>query len=164
MLQKMECISSFKRFGPISTCHRNWKAALNMNRDSTKCSFIHGYSRYIDFKFSSYFLDEQDWVMDFGDLKAIKNWLDVYWDHAVIVSSDDPKLEFLKQIEQENLIKLTILPEGYTASLEGNCQWVYDSIMPLLSNKTPQVWISSIRIYEHENNYVEKVFGSYPNV
>lgn len=42
---------STKRFGPITTNHRNWHAAFNANRNSQKCSFIHGYSRYCEIVF-----------------------------------------------------------------------------------------------------------------
>ena len=59
---------STKRFGPITTGHRQW-------RDSGHCSYIHGYGRYVRLTFEASQLDERGWVMDFGDLKDIKkNW------------------------------------------------------------------------------------------
>mgnify|MGYP003656349465 CR=1 FL=1 len=56
---------SSKRFGPITTGHRQW-------RDDGHCSFVHGYGRYVRITFESSELDERGWVMDFGDLKDVK--------------------------------------------------------------------------------------------
>lgn len=146
---------STKKLGPISTSHRNWRAEFNENRNSQKCAWCHGYSRYIQFTFDGE-LDDKGWLMDFGNLKDVKQWLEDNWDHKTLVSSDDPKLEILKQMEEENLLKLTIVDstkEGWGPGIEGSCKWVYDSINPYILEKTKgRVYISSIEIWEHEQN------------
>lgn len=147
---------STKKFGPISTCHRNWHAACNVNRDSVHCSYIHGYSRYIELTFSGDY-DDCQWVVDFGDLKDVKKWLETNWDHAVLVASDDPELETLQELDSKGLIKLTVIDVNnnleWGPGMEGSCKHVYDSIMPIITEKTNgRAWISKVQIWEHENN------------
>ena len=38
-------------------------------------------------------LDERNWIVDFGGLKPLKNWLAEMFDHTYLVSQDDPELE-----------------------------------------------------------------------
>ena len=147
---------STKKFGPISTCHRNWKAAENKNRDSRKCSYIHGYSRHIEILFIGE-TDEHQWVMDFGDLKDVKSLVEGLWDHAVLVSSNDPEIETLKELDSNGLIKLTIVDVdnglNWGPGIEGSCKQLFDMITDIVKEKTEyRVGIKSVRIWEHENN------------
>ena len=53
---------STKKFGPITTGHRQWK-------DSGHCKYVHGYARYVEITFACHDLNDKQWVMDFGGLK-----------------------------------------------------------------------------------------------
>lgn len=70
----------------LSCCFRQWRA------DHSHCSLLHGYSIGIKLVFESETLDEKNWVMDFGGLKAFKEWADWQFDHKTIVALDDPHL------------------------------------------------------------------------
>lgn len=146
---------STKKIGPISTSHRNWVAASNKNRDSVKCSWCHGYSRYIEFTFVGD-LDCHQWVYDFGDCKFIKQWLEENWDHKTLVSESDPQLEFLKEAQNRGVIMLTVIPSddrGWGPGIEGSAKWVFDTINPIILEKTQgRVSICKIEIWEHEHN------------
>jgi 6-pyruvoyltetrahydropterin/6-carboxytetrahydropterin synthase len=48
--------------------------------------------------FESETLDDRNWVMDFGGLKAFKEWADWQFDHTLCVGSDDPHLEKFKAL------------------------------------------------------------------
>jgi len=145
---------STKKLGPISTSHRNWRAADSENRDATKCSWCHGYSRYIKFTFQGE-VDERGWVFDFGDTKFIKEWLDHNWDHKTLVSDDDPELEYLKEMDKRNILKINIIDTstGWNPGMEGCGKWVYDCINPIVLSRTNnRVSIAKIEIWEHEGN------------
>lgn len=145
---------STKKFGPISTSHRNWKAEFNPNRDSRKCALCHGYSRYLQLTFDGD-LDERAWVYDFGDLRFVKQWLDENWDHRTLISANDPKLDKLREMQECGLIALTVIPDqdDWGPGIEGSCKWVYDQINPVIQEKTQgRVSISKVEIWEHENN------------
>jgi 6-pyruvoyltetrahydropterin/6-carboxytetrahydropterin synthase len=61
---------------------------------------LHGYSIGIRLVFESTTLDDRNWVMDFGGLKAFKDWADHMFDHTLIIAKDDPHLDmFLKMAE-----------------------------------------------------------------
>lgn len=70
----------------LSCCFRQWRA------DHSHCSTLHGYSIGIKLIFKSETLDEKNWVMDFGGLKAFKAWADHMFDHTLIIAKDDPHL------------------------------------------------------------------------
>jgi 6-pyruvoyltetrahydropterin/6-carboxytetrahydropterin synthase len=80
----------------LSCCFRQWRA------DHSHCSLIHGYSIGIKLVFESDTLDEKNWVMDFGGLKAFKEWADWQFDHTMCVALDDPHLETFKQLNKVN--------------------------------------------------------------
>jgi 6-pyruvoyltetrahydropterin/6-carboxytetrahydropterin synthase len=78
----------------LSCCFRQWKA------DHSHCSTLHGYSIGIKLIFQSNTLDEKNWVMDFGGLKAFKAWADHMFDHTMLIAKDDPYLETFKSLNR----------------------------------------------------------------
>ena len=52
----------------LSCCFRQWRST------HSHCSLLHGYSIGIKLMFESETLDDRNWVMDFGGLKAFKEW------------------------------------------------------------------------------------------
>ena len=140
---------SSKRIGPISTGHRQWK-------DDKHCRFIHGYGRYVEFTFACNERDEKGWVMDFGNLKGIKKWLEEQWDRRLLVAHDDPQIPLLKVLNDNGVAYLNIMSEEYGPGIEDSCKYVYDNINPMIKEKTNgRVWIEKVRVYEHENNWAE---------
>jgi 6-pyruvoyltetrahydropterin/6-carboxytetrahydropterin synthase len=76
----------------LSCCFRQWRST------HSHCSLLHGYSIGIKLIFESETLDDRNWVMDFGGLKAFKEWADWQFDHTLCVGSDDPHLEKFKTL------------------------------------------------------------------
>lgn len=85
----------------LSCCFRQWRST------HSHCSLLHGYSIGIRLIFESQTLDDRNWVMDFGGLKAFKEWADWQFDHTLVVAEDDPHLD--KFIE---LAKLGLQDQG----------------------------------------------------
>ena len=142
---------SSKRFGPITTGHRQW-------RDKGHCSYVHGYGRYVRLTFEATELDERGWVMDFGDLRDVKSWIESECDHRTLIAVDDPAIPELKELEKVGGINLNILPEGYLPGIEESCRYLYDKLKTVIQRKTNnQVEITRVEIWEHENNQAEYV-------
>ena len=140
---------SSKRIGPISTGHRQWK-------DDGHCRFIHGYGRYVEFTFACNERDESGWVMDFGNLKSVRKWLEREWDHRLLVAHDDPQIRLLEVLNDHGVAYLNIMPKGYGPGIEDSCKYVYDKVNPMIKEITDgRVWIEKVRVYEHENNWAE---------
>jgi len=83
----------------FSFAYRQWKA-------DSHCRFIHGYSLAFDFEFESETLDVRNWVCDFGGFRTLKVFLEEYFDHTLLVSTDDPELEFFKEIHNRGLAQV----------------------------------------------------------
>jgi len=86
---------SIKTYGNdrgLSCCFRQWRST------HSHCSLCHGYSIGIKLVFESTTLDDRNWVMDFGGLKAFKEWSEWQFDHTLIVAQDDPHLNMFKQM------------------------------------------------------------------
>ena len=78
----------------LSCCFRQWRST------HSHCSLLHGYSIGIKIVFESETLDDRNWVMDFGGLKAFKDWAEYMFDHTLVIAKDDPHLDlFLKMAE-----------------------------------------------------------------
>ena len=74
----------------LSCCFRQWRST------HSHCSLLHGYSIGIKLVFESETLDDRNWVMDFGGLKAFKEWSEWQFDHTLIVGADDPHLKMFE--------------------------------------------------------------------
>lgn len=147
-------LKSTKRFGPITTTHRNWKAAENALRDSKKCALAHGYSRYVELTFVGD-PDEMQWIFDFGQGKELKQIIEDAWDHRTLINSDDPKLDSFLEDEKQGKCLVTVMDvsKQHGAGMEGSCYWVYDSLNPIVQKLTNnRVNISKVQVWEHENN------------
>jgi 6-pyruvoyltetrahydropterin/6-carboxytetrahydropterin synthase len=86
---------STKKYGNdrgLSCCFRQWRSR------HSHCSTLHGYSIGITLIFESATLDDRNWVMDFGGLKAFKEWSEYMFDHTLVIARDDPHLNFFKQM------------------------------------------------------------------
>lgn len=139
---------STKRFGPISTGHRQW-------RDDGHCAFLHGYGRTVKVEFSGSHLDEKMWMVDFGALRGLKQWLESEWDHRMLIASDDPELETFKDLHDRGILSLNILDvtKGYGPGIEASCKYVYDKFDAEVRAQTQgRCWVESVEIWEHENN------------
>ena len=79
------------------------------NADHSHCSLLHGYSLAFTFTFGCNELDNKNWAVDFGGLKPLKQWLEDNFDHKVVVDANDPKLDFLRSMEEQGIAELTIL-------------------------------------------------------
>jgi len=93
---------STKRYGHeagFSMAYRQWKA-------DSHCRFIHGYSLAFNFEFESPTLDVRNWVCDFGGFRTLKDFLEQYFDHTLLVTQDDPELEFFREIGSRGLAQV----------------------------------------------------------
>lgn len=152
-----------KTFDCVSTAHRNWRAKDNPNRDSKKCSYIHGYTKSFSIVFGCESLDEFQWVYDYGTtstgeertMTSIKKFIQETLDHGVTTDDQDPMLAKLFEMHELELIKLVVIPvkDGQSGSVEGLCRFMYNTFDPQLRRETNnRVWIESITISEHHKN------------
>ena len=90
----------------LSCCFRQWRST------HSHCSLLHGYSIGIRLMFESKTLDDRNWVMDFGGLKAFKEWAEHMFDHTLVVAEDDPHLNMF-----QDMAKLGLQAQGGVCDL-----------------------------------------------
>tara|TARA_R110001632_G_scaffold68465_9_gene160470 strand:+ start:1486 stop:1929 length:444 start_codon:yes stop_codon:yes gene_type:complete len=73
------------------------------------CSLLHGYSLAFSFKFGAHTLDDKNWVVDFGGLKVLKDWLEDNFDHSIAVAKDDPEMKTFMELEEKHLARVVVM-------------------------------------------------------
>jgi 6-pyruvoyltetrahydropterin/6-carboxytetrahydropterin synthase len=81
----------------LSCCFRQWRST------HSHCSLLHGYSIGVRVHFESETLDDRNWVMDFGGLKAFKAWLEYMFDHTLVIAKDDPYFDTFLEMSKLGL-------------------------------------------------------------
>jgi 6-pyruvoyltetrahydropterin/6-carboxytetrahydropterin synthase len=81
----------------LSCCFRQWRST------HSHCSLLHGYSIGIKLIFESHTLDDRNWVMDFGGLKAFKEWSEYMFDHTLVIAEDDPHRSMFEKMAELGL-------------------------------------------------------------
>jgi 6-pyruvoyltetrahydropterin/6-carboxytetrahydropterin synthase len=148
----MGSFRSTKIFDGYSCVFRQWRA------EGTHCKFLHGYGVSFKVWFEGE-LDERNWVWDFGGMKRAKGtidgmnpkaWMDYMFDHTTIVAEDDPYLETFKQMNNEGIIQLRIIP-AVGAEQFSNYLWV--KLNNFVQEETDgRVRVVQVEFREHEKN------------
>jgi 6-pyruvoyltetrahydropterin/6-carboxytetrahydropterin synthase len=145
--------SSTKLFDGYSTCFRQWRA------EDTHCKFLHGYAVSFRVWFEGE-LDHRNWVWDFGGMKRSKTKISGmspkdYFSLAIrphnSCSEDDPYLEKFKQMDEDGIIQLRILPA--VPDVKRFAEYLYYIINAFLKEETEgRVKAIKVEVYEHERN------------
>lgn len=134
---------STKHFIGYPCTHRQWKA-------ESHCKYVHGYSRSFFFEFACSEQTQEGWVVDFGGLKEVKAWLDHWFDHTFLASSNDPYMESFKELDRQGVIQLRVFEN---VGMEGTAKFVYEQINPMIKKLTNErAWITKVEVRENEKN------------
>jgi 6-pyruvoyltetrahydropterin/6-carboxytetrahydropterin synthase len=134
-----------KTYSDIPFAHRQQK-------HDGHCSFIHGHNWSFKFTFGCESLDEKGFVVDFGDLKFIRQWIHDDLDHAYVYNEEDT--------ETENLIseypKLFKPYRVDSCSAEGLAKHAFEKVVPLLlEHHGERVFLVSVEVQEDSKNAAE---------
>jgi 6-pyruvoyltetrahydropterin/6-carboxytetrahydropterin synthase len=115
------------------------------------CRVLHGYALSFTIVFMSDTLNENNWVIDFGSLKPIKEWLTYMYDHTTVIAENDPMLDTFVELNDKGIIDLRIAETvGCEAFARDTFEFVRDWLASLeLKNN---VWVSSVTVREHGAN------------
>lgn len=115
------------------------------------CKFIHGYRLQAKFWFTCSKLDRNNWVVDFGALKELKNILEQTFDHTTVVWAKDPERATFETLHQKGIIDLRIFPDG--VGIEKFAEFCYKTAQKFVSEKTnDRCWVDKVEVWEHEQN------------
>lgn len=127
-----------------SCAFRQWRAEGH-------CKFIHGYRLIAKFWFECDFLDEKNWVVDFGGLKELKSVLEKQFDHTLCIAGDDPSLDHLKNLHILGVADLRIMEKG--VGIERTAEWCFDVADAHVRGITKnRCWVDRVEVWEHDKN------------
>ena len=82
-----------------------FEAAHRLMRNYTgKCTNNHGHSWLVRVHLQGNSLDDKDMLIDFKDVKVLKQWIDDQLDHATILWEEDPMISYIRQSGQRLFI------------------------------------------------------------
>jgi 6-pyruvoyltetrahydropterin/6-carboxytetrahydropterin synthase len=142
---------TYRHLGPVA--YRQWRA-------DSHCNLIHGYALSFHFEFECDTLDARNWAMDFGGLKPLKDKLEEWFDHTLLVAQDDPQREELLRLGKLGLAKIT---EVERTGCEGIADFLYEYIntiyLPDLYGKgeAERLWCSKVEVRETDSNMAMRV-------
>lgn len=72
-----------------------------------KCRHLHGHSGIVTLILVASHLDQNDFVMDLGDVKEIaRTWINEHWDHALLLNEADPLVGVLTRAGENQRLYL----------------------------------------------------------
>ena len=142
----MSSWASTKTYGHaegLSVCFRQHRA-------ESHCSFLHGYALSFTVVFEAFDLDHRGWVMDFGGLRPLKDWLKSTFDHKTVVAADDPEISTFRALSEAGVLELVILEDG--VGCERFAEHVGKWVTAWLDKTYPRIRCSSVECREHGAN------------
>lgn len=128
----------------LSAVFRQWRA-------DSHCNQLHGYALSFKFEFEATELDNRNWVVDFGGLKALKKALEDTFDHKTVVASDDPKLEEILRLSEAGVADIVIVDSVGCEKFAEMAYGIASSILHSLGY-SPRVRVRSVECREHGAN------------
>jgi 6-pyruvoyltetrahydropterin/6-carboxytetrahydropterin synthase len=134
------------------TCKKlyiNIPFAHRQHRHKGNCSFIHGHNWDIGITFGCSQLDENGFVIDFGSLDYINEWIEKNLDHACLFNNDDPHAQQIINAIP-GIFKPYLLKD---CSCEGLAQHLWEKFNQLVQkHSNNRVSVLCIEIYENAKN------------
>jgi 6-pyruvoyltetrahydropterin/6-carboxytetrahydropterin synthase len=132
--------------------------AFRQPRATSHCRFIHGYQLKAKFWFVAETLDENNWVVDFGNFKEFKALLKQQFDHTTCISSDDPKLSVFKQLDQAGVCDLRVMDGVGIEKFAEWCHAAADNYVGVITKLRCRC--VKVEVFEHQDN--SAVYQEFP--
>lgn len=136
------------------TCTKRWWDFPFAHRQPSHeghCRLIHGHNWGFEVTFLARELDHCGFVVDFGSLKPVKEWLTDRFDHTLVLNGDDPVLsDQLFHSCLGGLAKLVKVPD---CSSEGLAAYVAHEVDQLVRGMTMgRVTVLRVTVWEDGRN------------
>lgn len=145
-------VNSTKVFEGLACGHAQY-FDLEPDGSPGACASVHGYDRSVKFTFSGE-VDDHGWIVPFGELKEVKQFLEYYFDHTTVLPADDPRLHLITDqlIAPGGILgTLRILPYG--VSMEMSSLFIWEHVNPYIMAITgSRCYVSRVESIEHARN------------
>lgn len=145
-------VSTKEYIDAFPVAYRQWKA-------DSHCNLIHGYALTIKFYFETDDLDARNWAMDYGGLRPLKDVLEEWFDHRLLVAIDDPYYQQLKALGDVGLAKIT---EVEKTGCEGLADYLYEYVNTIFlpsygKVEAERLWCCRVEVRETQSNMAYRV-------
>lgn len=148
--------------------YRQWRADRKSGKGEDEaysaseipgCNVIHGYALTIHLEFSGNNLDQRNWIVDFGGLREFKGMLDEWFDHTLLVATDDPMYDELTKLHELRLAKVV---EVEATGCEALSNFLYEFLNgPNGYLRTmgygEEIWCSKVEVRENNKNSAMRI-------
>lgn len=129
----------------LSCCFRQWRA-------KSHCRFMHGYSLKVHVEFSATNLDQNNWAVDFGGLKPLKQYLEEKFDHKTLVAWDDPQISMFREMAIAEMIQISYVD---STGMEAFAKMIFDHVQEHVLPNFPHATLNKVSVHEHDGNGAE---------
>lgn len=134
-----------------SKLYKDFPAAHRQPNHDGHCRFIHGHNYDFEFVFAAHHRDDNGFVVDFGKLTFIKEFLTDTFDHTFCVSEGDPQKSLFLELDLQGLAVVRVMPD---TSAEGMAEYVHKHVDELVQQMTRgRVWVIAVRVCEDSKNW-----------
>lgn len=124
--------------------------AHRQHRHAGHCALIHGHNWSFELTFACEKLDRNGFVVDFGKLRFIRDWIEDNLDHACVFSHDDPIADALIAAGGAEVWKVYRLD---CCSCEGLARHLFDVFDQMVRRETDKrVFLVAITVAEDSRN------------
>ena len=137
-----------KRYDDLPFAHRQ------PNHDG-HCAWIHGHNWSFEFEFEASWLDSCGFVIDFGKLKWLKEWLHERFDHTLLLNDTDPEKDgIIRGLSGSSisvmLAKILVVDD---CSCEGLCAYLMEEVNKVVASHTEgRVRVRRVTVIEDSKN------------
>ncbi len=140
-------ISTKEYVDAFPVAYRQWRA-------DSHCNLIHGYALTIKFYFETDELDVRNWAMDYGGLRPLKDELEEWFDHRLLLAQDDPHYADIKKLGDLGIARIT---EVEKTGCEGLADYLYEYVNTIfLPNygkaEAERLWCFRVEVRETQCN------------
>ena len=155
----------------MPTCTRilEWDAGHRVLRHESKCAHLHGHRYKAEITVYGPELDKQGRVVDFGVIKSVVGtWIDIYWDHNLMLHPEDPLLEGLHFLDLHYKMDMEkpsdvitafkapyLFPPGKNPTAENIAEVLGHKANELLQEVNPSLVVTKIKVWETPNCFAE---------
>lgn len=145
-------VHSTKKYLHLPTAHCQY---FDTKEDGSPgdCASLHGYDRSVELTFSGE-VDKQGWLVPFGGLKEVKDFIEYYLDHTSLFPANDPRIATIpaSMVAPGGVLgTMRILPYG--VSMEMTSLFLWEHINPYIDHITHgRCYLSKVQCFEHERN------------
>lgn len=147
-MSKYKYTSTKEYIDAFPCAYRQWKS-------DSHCNKTHGYAFSMKFYFGANDLDARNWIVDYGSLKPLKQFLESQFDHTLLVATDDPYLETFRDLNRNGLAKVIELP---ALGCEALADQLYDYVNQVFipenygTGEANRVWCYRVEVRETQSN------------